>query len=373
MAVPLLDLHAQYAPIRAEVIGALTRVADSQQFILGAEVEAFERELAARVEVDHAIGVSSGTDALLAVLMALGVGPGAEVITPTYSFFATAGCIARLGATPVFVDIDAATFNVTAAAVERALTSATRAIMVVHLFGLSADMEGLRAVAARAGVPLIEDAAQAIGAKYRGRPVGGFGAAACFSFFPSKNLGAFGDAGMVTTNDAALAREVRLLRNHGMDPKYFHARIGGNFRLDALQAAVLRVKAPHLSGWTDARRRNADRYRALVHECGLDRHLVLPVEPEGHMHIYNQFVVRSERRDELRAFLAARRVGTEVYYPVPFHRQACFAGRAREGDRFPVADAAAASSLALPIYGELTLEQQRHVVGCLADFAEARA
>jgi dTDP-4-amino-4,6-dideoxygalactose transaminase len=373
IAVPLLDLHAQYAPIRAEVIGALTRVADSQQFILGAEVEAFERELAALVEVDHAIGVSSGTDALLAVLMALGVGPGAEVITPTYSFFATAGCIARLGATPVFVDIDAVTFNVTAAAVERALTPATRAIMVVHLFGLSADMEGLRAVAARAGVPLIEDAAQAIGAKYRGRQVGGFGAAACFSFFPSKNLGAFGDAGMVTTNDAALAREVRLLRNHGMDPKYFHARIGGNFRLDALQAAVLRVKAPHLSGWTDARRRNADRYRALVHESGLDRHLVLPVEPGGHTHIYNQFVVRSERRDDLRAFLAARRVGTEVYYPVPFHRQACFAGRTREVDRFPVADAAAASSLALPIYGELTLEQQRHVVNCLADFAEARA
>jgi dTDP-4-amino-4,6-dideoxygalactose transaminase len=369
VVVPLLDLHAQYAPIRAEVIDALTRVADSQQFILGAEVEAFERELAAQLDVAHAIGVSSGTDALLAVLMALGVGSGAEVITPTYSFFATAGCIARLGATPVFVDIDAATFNVTAAAVERALTPATRAIIAVHLFGLPADMDGLRAVAARAGVPLIEDAAQAIGAKYRGRPVGGFGAAACFSFFPSKNLGAFGDAGMVTTNDAALAREVRLLRNHGMEPKYFHARIGGNFRIDALQAAVLRVKAPHLSGWTDARRRNADRYRDLVREFGLEGQVVLPVEPDGYTHIYNQFVIRSERRDDLRAFLSAHRVGTEIYYPVPFHRQACFAGLAREGDRFPVAEAASASSLALPIYGELTLEQQRHVVACMARFA----
>jgi dTDP-4-amino-4,6-dideoxygalactose transaminase len=368
VTVPLLDLHAQYAPIRAEVLGALTRVADSQQFILGPEVEALERELAAQIEVGHAIGVSSGTDALLAVLMAVGVGPGAEVITPTYSFFATAGCIARLGATPVFVDIDAATFNVTAAAIERALTPATRAIVVVHLFGLSADMDAIRAVADRAGVLLIEDAAQAIGARYRGRPVGGFGAAACFSFFPSKNLGAFGDAGLVTTDDAALAREVRLLRNHGMDPKYLHARLGGNFRLDALQAAVLRVKAPYLSGWTDARRRNADRYRALVHEAGLDGQLVLPVEPEGYTHIYNQFVIRTDRRDDLRAFLTERRVGTEIYYPVPFHRQACFAAYVREGQPYPVADAVAAASLALPIYGELTLEQQRHVVDCITDF-----
>jgi dTDP-4-amino-4,6-dideoxygalactose transaminase len=373
IAVPLLDLHAQYAPIRAEVLAALTRVADSQQFILGAEVEALERELAADLEVEHAVGVSSGTDALLAVLMALGIGPGAEVITPTYSFFATAGCVARLGATPVFVDIVPATFNVSAAAVERAVTAATRAIIVVHLFGLPADMEELRAVADRAGVPLIEDAAQAIGARYRGKPVGGLGTAGCFSFFPSKNLGAFGDAGLVTTADAALAREVRLLRNHGMDPKYFHARIGGNFRLDAIQAAALRVKAPHLVSWTEARRRNADRYRALIHETGLDARVVLPTEPEDRTHIYNQFVIRADRRDELRSFLTARRVGTEVYYPVPFHRQACFAGLVRPGDLFPVAEAAAASSLALPIYGELTLEQQRHVVDCIADFVAGRA
>jgi dTDP-4-amino-4,6-dideoxygalactose transaminase len=367
ITVPLLDLHAQYAPIREEVLRAMARVADSQQFILGAEVEALERELSAQLGVDHAVGVSSGTDALLAVLMALGIGPGAEVITPTYSFFATAGCITRLGATPVFVDIDSSTFNIDPAAVARAVTPSTRAIVVVHLFGLPAEMDALRAVAERAGVPLVEDAAQAIGAQYRGRPVGTFGAAACFSFFPSKNLGAFGDAGLVTTQDAALAREVRLLRNHGMEPKYFHSRVGGNFRIDALQAAVLRVKAPYLPAWTDARRRNADRYRALAHEFDIETRVALPVEPAGRTHIYNQFVIRSDRRDDLRAHLSARRIGTEVYYPVPFHRQECFAGMTRAADRFPVAEAAAASSLALPIYGELTSGQQRHVIASIAD------
>jgi dTDP-4-amino-4,6-dideoxygalactose transaminase len=371
--VPLLDLHAQYRPIRAEVLGAIERVADSQHFILGAEVEALERELAASLEVEHAIGVSSGTDALLAVLMALGIGPGAEVVTPTYSFFATAGCISRLGATPVFVDIDAATFNVDPAAVERAITPATRAIVVVHLFGLSADMDALRQIATRANVPLIEDAAQAIGATYRGRMVGGLGLAGCFSFFPSKNLGAFGDAGLVTTNDAALAHEVRLLRNHGMEPKYFHTRVGGNFRLDALQAAVLRVKAPHLPVWSEARRRNADRYRALCTETGLEARLTLPVEPDGRRHIYNQFVIRTERRDDLRAHLTACRVGTEIYYPVPFHRQPCYAGMARLQAPCPVADAAAATSLALPIYGELTVDQQRYVVECIARAAHEGA
>ncbi len=366
ISVPLLDLHAQYRPIRDEVLRAIERVADSQHFILGAEVEALERELATSLEVEHAIGVSSGTDALLAVLMALGIGPGAEVITPTYSFFATAGCIARLGATPVFVDIDEATFNIDPAAVERAITPATRAIVVVHLFGLAADMDALHQMATRAGVPLIEDAAQAIGATYRGRIVGGLGLAGCFSFFPSKNLGAFGDAGLVTTNDAAFAHEVRLLRNHGMEPKYVHTRVGGNFRLDALQAAVLRVKAPHLPVWSDARRRNADRYRTLCADTGLDAHLTMPVEPSGTRHIYNQFVVRTARRDDLRAHLTACRVGTEIYYPVPFHRQPCFAGVARPDTLFPAADAAAATSLALPIYGELTVNQQQYVVDCIA-------
>src|SRR5215510_3619152 len=253
ISVPLLDLTAQYRPLREAILQAITRVCDSQRFILGPEVEALERELAAMLEVEHTIAVSSGTDALLAALMAIGIGPGAEVITPTYSFFATAGCVSRLGATPVFVDIDPVTFNVDVPAVERALTPKTRAILPVHLYGLVADMDRLLAVARRANVPVIEDAAQAIGATTSGRQAGTLGLAGCFSFFPSKNLGAFGDGGLVTTDDALLARELRLLRNHGAEPKYFHSRIGGNFRLDALQAAVLRVKAPSLDGWTEGR------------------------------------------------------------------------------------------------------------------------
>jgi dTDP-4-amino-4,6-dideoxygalactose transaminase len=366
ISVPLLDLQAQYRPIRDDLLAAMVRVADSQQFILGPEVDALERDLAAYVGVEHAIGVSSGTDALLVALMALGVGPGAEVVTPAYSFFATAGCVSRLGATPVFVDIDPVTFNVDVAAVARAITSRTRAVIAVHLFGLMADMDGLMRVTRDAGVPLLEDAAQAIGARARGRAAGAAGAAGCFSFFPSKNLGAFGEGGLVTTNDASLAREVRLLRNHGMDPKYVHTRIGGNFRLQAIQAAVLRVKFGHLDAWTDARRRNADRYRDLVEEYGLGDQVVLPVEPAECRHIYNQFVIRSTVRDELRAHLAASRVGTEIYYPVPFHRQPCFASTASAGNAFPAADAAAATSLALPIYAELTEQQQRHVVASMA-------
>jgi dTDP-4-amino-4,6-dideoxygalactose transaminase len=368
--VPLLDLQAQYRPIRDELIAALTRVADSQQFILGDEVDALERELAAMLGVEHAIGVSSGTDALLVALMAFGIGPGAEVITPTYSFFATAGCISRLGATPVFVDVDPSTFNIDVGAVERALTSRTRAIVPVHLFGLAAEMDPLLAVARRAGVPVIEDAAQAIGAQYHGRNVGGLGAAGCYSFFPSKNLGGFGDAGMVTTNDAHLAREMRLLRNHGMDPKYFHTRIGGNFRIDAMQAAVLRVKAPRLSGWTSGRRRNADRYRDLAAKFGIEERLQLPTEPDGFTHIYNQFVIRTAGRDDLRRHLGAHGIGTEIYYPVPFHRQECFAGVPSAAGAFPVADRAAATSVALPIYSELTEPQQRHVMRTIADFLD---
>jgi len=368
IAIPLLDLTRQYRPIRHEVLAAMARVADSQQFILGPEVEAFEREVAGFLEVDHAVSVSSGTDALLAALMAIGVGPGAEVITPTYSFFATAGCVSRLGATPVFVDVDPVTFNVSPEAIRRALSPRTKAILPVHLFGLSADLDPIMEIARAAGVLVIEDAAQAIGARYHGHLTGRFGAMGCFSFFPSKNLGGFGDGGLVATGDASLARDLRLLRNHGMAPKYHHAKIGGNFRLDALQAAVLRVKLPHLSAWSDARRRNADRYRALFAEYNLGALVELPVEPAGLTHIYNQFVIRVPDRDDLRRHLRAHRIGTEIYYPVPFHLQACFRELGRASDRFPVADRAASTSLALPIFGELTADEQRHVVRTIAGF-----
>jgi dTDP-4-amino-4,6-dideoxygalactose transaminase len=364
--VPLLDLHAQYAPLRAEFIEAITRVCDSQQFILGAEVSALERELADDLEVAHAVAVSSGTDAILAVLMALGVGPGHEIITSTYSFFATAGCVARLGATPVFVDIDPVSFNIDPSGVRAAINKRTRAIMPVHLFGLCADMDPIIDAASTSWVPVIEDACQAIGARYKGRQAGTMGAAGCFSFFPSKNLGAFGDGGLVTTNDAALAREVRLLRNHGAEPKYFHKRVGGNFRLDALQAAVLRVKLPHLARWTETRRENAGRYAELFRDANLLDRVALPVEPPGFTHIFNQFAVRLPNRDTVRDRLAQAGIGTEVYYPVPFHRQECFAGLGHHVEGFPNADRAAGSSLALPIYAELTRDQQAAVVDALA-------
>jgi dTDP-4-amino-4,6-dideoxygalactose transaminase len=363
--VPLLDLAAQYAPLRTELIEAITRVCDTQQFILGPEVEALERELAASLEADHAVAVSSGTDAILSVLMALGIGPGDEVITSTYSFFATAGCIVRAGATPVLVDIIPSTFNLDPAAARAAITPRTRAIMPVHLFGLCADMDPILDAARAAGVPVIEDACQAIGARHKDRPAGTMGAAGCFSFFPSKNLGAFGEGGLITTNDAHLAREFRLLRNHGAEPKYFHRRVGGNFRLDAIQAAVLRVKLPHLARWTGLRQRNAERYETLFRAAGLTD-ITRPVEPPGLTHIFNQYIVRVPRRDAVRERLAAAGIGTEVYYPVPFHRQECFASLGLSAVAFPHADEAAATSLALPVYGELTLEQQETVVSALA-------
>jgi dTDP-4-amino-4,6-dideoxygalactose transaminase len=385
--VPLLDLSAQYAPLRDEILAALARVADSQRFILGAEVEAFEKEIAAAFGVRYATGVSSGTDALLAALMALDIRPGDEVVMPTYSFFATAGSVARLGATPRLVDIDPSTFNVDPAAVAGALTDRTRAIMPVHLFGLCADMDPILALARARAIPVIEDAAQAIGASYlwnqpsgwSGRPeppgfskvphqAGTMGAMGCFSFFPSKNLGAFGDAGLVTTNDDALANRLRLLRGHGAERKYFHAIIGGNFRLDAIQAAVLRVKHPHLESWTEGRRRNAERYRTLFKGAGLDGVVALPVEPPGRRHIYNQFVIRAPRRDELRAHLESAGVGTEIYYPVPFHLQKCFKALGHRAGDFPESERAAAESLALPIYGELTESQQACVVDAIAAF-----
>jgi dTDP-4-amino-4,6-dideoxygalactose transaminase len=366
-AVPLLDLQAQYRPIRDELLAAITRVCDSQRFIMGAEVEALERELAEYLRVPEAIAVSSGTDALLASMMGLGIGPGDEVVTSTFSFFATAGCISRLGATPRLVDIDPATYNIDVNAVDAVLSPRTRAIVPVHLYGLCADMDALLAVAVEAGVPVIEDAAQAIGATYNGRAAGSMGVAGCFSFFPSKNLGAFGDAGLITTTDRRLAEKIRLLRNHGAEPKYFHKRIGGNFRLDAIQAAVLRVKLPHLPTWTSMRRANAGRYARLFAEAGLTDRVTLPVEPEGCFHIYNQFVVRVPDRDRVRAHLAEHGIATEIYYPVPFHLQECFAHLGHSRGDFPEAERAADSTLALPIYGELTETQQEAVVRTLAD------
>ena len=367
LSVPLLDLRAQFAPIRDEILAAIARVCDSQQFILGAEVDAFEREIASLLDVRHAIGVSSGTDALLAALMALDVGPGDEVVTSPYSFFATAGCIARLGARPVFVDIDPATFNIDVERIERALTPRTRAIMPVHLFGQCAELAPLVDLAGRRGVPIVEDAAQSIGATYHGRAAGAFGAFGCFSFFPSKNLGAFGEGGLITTNDDQLATRVRLLRNHGAERQYFHRTVGGNFRLDAIQAAVLRVKLPYLSGWSAARQRNAARYRELLAASRVASRVGLPVEAPDRTHIYNQFVVRVPRRDAAREGLQARGVGTAVYYPVPLHLQDCFADLGHHAGEFPHAEAAARETLALPIFGELTSAQQAHVVRALED------
>jgi dTDP-4-amino-4,6-dideoxygalactose transaminase len=368
MNVPLLDLQAQNGPLRDEILAAIARVADSQRFIMGPEIDALERELASVLGVEHAIAVSSGTDAVLLALMAIDIRRGDEVITPTYSFFATAGCVSRLGATPVLVDSDPETFNVDPEAVAAAITPRTKAIIPVHLFGQSAEMDPIMRTAERAGIPVIEDAAQAIGATYRSRPVGGIGAFGCFSFFPSKNLGAFGDAGLVTTNDATLAKRARLLRTHGMEPKYYHHLVGGNFRMDALQAAVLRVKAPHLAAWTEARRRNAARYRELFATSGIGDSVVLPREPQDRLHIYNQFVIRTADRDGLKRHLDAAQIGNEIYYPVPFHLQPCFADLGYRRGQFPHAERAAAESLAIPIYGELTVEQQETVVSAIASF-----
>jgi len=365
--VKLLDLEAQYRPLRAEILAAITRVCDSQRFILGPEVDALERELAASLGVSHAVAVSSGTDALLAAFMALGISAGDEVITPTFSFFATAGCVARVGAAPVFVDIDPVTFNLDPSAVRAAITPRTRAIVPVHLYGLCADMDPIVEVARQHHIPIVEDAAQAIGATYKAQQAGTIGTIGCFSFFPSKNLGAFGEGGLITTNDSSLAGEIRLLRNHGAEPKYFHQRIGGNFRLDALQAAVLRVKLPHLERWTSMRQRNAERYQTLFESAGLTDRVILPTAPADRRHIFNQYVVRVRERDRVRRFLDDRGIGTEVYYPVPFHLQECFSSRGHRRGDFPQAEAAADSVLALPIYSELTMEQQSAVVAALAD------
>jgi dTDP-4-amino-4,6-dideoxygalactose transaminase len=383
--VPLLDLKAQFAQIRAEVMPVIDQVCASQHFILGQHVRALEEEIARYCSASEGIGVSSGTDALLLALMALEIGPGDEVITSPFTFFATAGTIARAGARPLFCDIDPHTFNLAPAAVQsfiddhcavqrghlmhRATGGRIKALMPVHLYGQSADMDPLMAIARRYHLKVIEDAAQAIGTEYKnGIRTGTIGDVGCFSFFPSKNLGAFGDAGLCTTNDPDLAERMRVLRVHGGKPKYFHAVIGGNFRIDELQAAVLRVKLKYLDGWTAARQRNAAYYDGAFGAAGLGAKLRTPLAIEGGRHIFNQYIVRAQNRDALKARLTERSIGTEIYYPVPLHLQQCFAYlNYRSGD-FPHSERAAEDTLALPIYPELEQDQLAHVVATIADF-----
>lgn len=368
--VPLLDLKAQFSGIRDEVLAAVTRVFDSQYFILGREGEALEREVADYVGAAEGVGCSSGSDALLLALMALDVKAGDEVVTSPFTFFATGGAIARLGAKPVFVDIEPAGFNIDPSRIDAAMTWRTKAIMPVHLFGQTADMSAVREVADHHGVPIVEDAAQAIGAAQDGRRAGALGHMACFSFFPTKNLGGAGDAGMVTTDDVELAEKLRILRNHGMRPKYYYRMIGANARLDEVQAAVLRVKLPRLEAWHEARARNAALYDSLIAEAGLGALVAPPAVLPGRRHVFNQYVVRvaDGRRDALQAYLREAGVGTEVYYPVPLHVQDCFRSLGAKEGAFPESERAAREVLALPIYPELTPAMIETVVARIADF-----
>jgi dTDP-4-amino-4,6-dideoxygalactose transaminase len=369
MKVPLLDLKSQYQSIKEEILAQTHEVFESQIFIMGPKVAQLEAEMADYCLAPYAVGVSSGTDALLIALMACGVGPGDRVITSPYTFFATAGAIARLGATPVFADIDPQTYNLSAESVAQTLSAMsaseikkTRVIIPVHLYGQCAEMKPLKQIAATYGCTLIEDAAQAIGAEYQGQRAGSMGDLGCFSFFPSKNLGAFGDGGMVTVTSEALYEKLKILRMHGASPKYYHQIVGGNFRLDALQAAIVSVKLKYLDQWTQMRQENAQTYRELFLRADLGDAISLPEEPEDR-HIYNQFVIQvAEHRDALKRHLLDAGIGTEIYYPVPLHLQECFKDLDyRQGD-FPNAEKAAQSTLALPIYPELTQSQQAYVV-----------
>jgi dTDP-4-amino-4,6-dideoxygalactose transaminase len=366
MAVPLLDLKQQYATIRDEVLRVTDEVYSSQLFILGKRVEAFEADFAKYCQTRYSVGLSSGTDALLIALMVLDIGPGDEVIVPAYSFFATAGVVDRLGATPVFVDIRLDDFNIDPALIEKRITPRTKAIIPVHLFGQCADMDAINAIATKRGLAVVEDAAQAVGAEYRGKRAGSMSPIGCFSFFPSKNLGAFGDAGAVTCDDDALHERLVDFRVHGMRPKYYHRYVGGNFRIDALQAAILHVKLPLLDSWHEGRRRNADIYRELFAESGVGARVLPPRELEGRRHIYNQFVVLfpegQETRDLVIAHLRANGIGCEVYYPLTLPQQECFRDVPSANDPFPNSDAAALQSLAIPIYPELTRPQIEEVV-----------
>ncbi|GIK22689.1 MAG: DegT/DnrJ/EryC1/StrS family aminotransferase [Ignavibacterium sp.] len=385
MQVPLLDLKLQYKSLKKELDDAIIKVAESQHFILGPEVTSMEKEFCSYLGCKHSIGVSSGTDALLLALMAIDIKPGDEVIVPTYSFFATAGVVSRLFAVPVFVENDPVTFNIDPKDFERKITPKTKAVIPVHLYGQSADMDDIMEIAKAHNLIVIEDAAQAIGTQYKdGRFVGTIGDIGCFSFFPSKNLGCYGDGGLVTTNNDELAKILSIKRVHGGEPKYYHKVIGGNFRIDALQAAVLKVKLPHLDKWSEKRRQNANRYTQLFKEAGLAEQtgktsfdsknkVLLPraVYDFGKVknyHIYNQYIVRVEDRDKLREFLTKNEIGTEIYYPVPFHLQECFKELGYKKGDFPVSEFAADKSLALPIFPELSDDQLVYVVDTFKKF-----
>ena len=368
MKVPLLDLAAQYASIKPEIDAAIDRVVASQRFVLGPVVQACEEAVAAYVGSAHGVGVSSGTDALLVALMAEDIGPGDEVVTTPFSFFATAGAISRVGATPVFVDIDPATFNIDPTLIEDRITARTRAILPVHLFGQMAEMAPIMEIARRCGLAVIEDAAQAIGARHDGQNAGTSGHYGCFSFYPTKNLGGYGDGGIVVTNDPARAEKLRALRVHGETTRYHHRVVGGNFRLDALQAAVIHAKLPHLDRWTDARIANAALYRRLLRDPTAAT-LVLP-RTTTERHVFNQFVVRVADRDRVQARLTAAGIGTAIYYPVPLHLQECFTELGYRPGDLPNAERAASEVLALPIFPELTARQIRYVARNMADAAK---
>jgi dTDP-4-amino-4,6-dideoxygalactose transaminase len=366
--VPLLDLKAQYRTIRRDILASLEAVCEEQGFVLGPRVQELEQALASYVGCPHAVGVASGSDALLLSLMALGVGPGDEVITVPFTFFATAGAISRAGAKPVFVDIRQDTFNIDPIQIEQAITPRTKSIIPVHLFGQCADMQTIGRIAASRGLSVIEDACQAIGASQEGKRAGVLGDTGCFSFFPSKNLGGFGDGGLVTSRDQALHDRLAMLRVHGSRVRYVHELVGINSRLDALQAAVLRVKLNHLDAWTEGRRRNAARYAQLLGDAQLREHITLPITAAGNYHVFNQFTIRARRRDELRSYLKDKGIGTEVYYPVPLHLQTCYGDLGYHKGSFPISERAAEEVLSLPIYPELTDDQLTYVAATIRDF-----
>lgn len=369
MKVPLLDLSEQNQALRPEIEAALGKVLDTNGFILGAEVAALEKELAEYCGARHAIACASGTDALLLALMAYDIGYDDEVITTPYSFFATVSSVTRLGAVPILVDIDPKTYNLDVSQIEERITDKTKAIQPVHLYGQCADMDALLEISEKYNVPIVEDAAQAIGAEDNGRRAGSIGDIGCFSFYPSKNLGGMGDGGFMTTNDDELAHKLNALRVHGSFERYFHKWVGLNSRLDGFQGAVLRVKLPHLDSWSEKRKANADLYRGLFTDAGLAEQIGLPFERENVRHIYNQFIIRvPEKRDELRQFLAANEIGTDIYYPVSLHRQECFRYLGYQKGDYPEAEKASRETLALPVFPELKPEQQEYVVEKIGEF-----